>query len=116
MPVGTPVRDFDGTLTRHDFFRLALDRLLPPGVPDHWQEYRAGRLTHFEAMRRYYASIRASEALNASTGGQGLDLANPVQRAWRDANAVGRHISMNWDAVGTMYGQLALGLSPQGQY
>ena len=61
-------------------------------------------------------SIRASEALNASTGGQGLDLANPVQRAWRDANAVGRHISMNWDAVGTMYGQLALGLSPQGQY
>jgi len=61
-------------------------------------------------------AIRASEALNASTGGQGLDLSNPVQRAWRDANAVGRHISMNWDAVGTMYGQLALGLPPQGQY
>lgn len=61
-------------------------------------------------------AIRASEALNASTGGLGLDLANPVQRAWRDANAVGRHISMNWDAVGTMYGQLALGLTPQGQY
>src|SRR6266567_6262693 len=61
-------------------------------------------------------AIRASEALNASTGGQGLDLSNPVQRAWRDANAVGRHISMNWDAVGTMYGQLALGLVPQGQY
>ena len=61
-------------------------------------------------------AIRASEALNASTGGQGLDLANPVQRAWRDANSVGRHISMNWDAVGTMYGQLALGLVPQGQY
>ena len=61
-------------------------------------------------------AIRASEALNASTGGLGLDLENPVQRAWRDANAVGRHISMNWDAVGTMYGQLALGLKPQGQY
>jgi resorcinol 4-hydroxylase (FADH2) len=61
-------------------------------------------------------AIRASEALNASTGGQGLDLANPVQRAWRDANAVGRHISMNWDAVGTMYGQMALGLTPLGQY
>lgn len=60
--------------------------------------------------------IRASEALNASTGGLGLDLANPVQRAWRDANAVGRHISMNWDAVGTMYGQMALGLEPKGQY
>jgi NAD(P)-dependent dehydrogenase (short-subunit alcohol dehydrogenase family) len=34
----------------------------------------------------------------------------------RDANAVGRHISMNWDAVGTMYGQMALGLEPRGQY
>jgi alkylation response protein AidB-like acyl-CoA dehydrogenase len=61
-------------------------------------------------------AIRAAEALNASTGGQGLDLTNPVQRAWRDVNAVGRHISMNWDAVGTMYGQMALGLPPQGQY
>jgi alkylation response protein AidB-like acyl-CoA dehydrogenase len=61
-------------------------------------------------------AIRATEALNASTGGQGLDLANPIQRAWRDANAVGRHISMNWDTVGTMYGQMALGLEPKGQY
>ncbi len=61
-------------------------------------------------------AIRGVEALNASTGGLGLDLANPVQRAWRDANAVGRHISMNWDAVGTMYGQMVLGLTPQGQY
>lgn len=61
-------------------------------------------------------AIRATEALNASTGGQGLDLGNPIQRAWRDANAVGRHISMNWDTVGTMYGQMALGLEPKGQY
>ena len=60
--------------------------------------------------------IRATEALNASTGGLGLNLSNPVQRAWRDANAVGRHISMNWDAVGTMYGQLVLGLQPVGQF
>ncbi|WP_159811740.1 acyl-CoA dehydrogenase family protein [Pseudomonas sp. 18058] len=61
-------------------------------------------------------AVRATEALNASTGGQGLDISHPVQRAWRDVNAVSRHISMNWDAVGTMYGQLALGLEPKGQY
>jgi len=61
-------------------------------------------------------AILAAEGLNASTGGQGLDLSNPVQRAWRDVNAVGRHISMNWDAVGTMYGQMVLGLPPQGQF
>ena len=61
-------------------------------------------------------AMRAVEALNASTGGLGLQLDNPVQRAWRDANAVGRHISMNWDAVGTMVGQHMFGLEPKGQY
>jgi resorcinol 4-hydroxylase (FADH2) len=61
-------------------------------------------------------AIEAVEALNASTGGQGLFLNNMVQRAWRDANAVGRHISLNWDTVGTMVGQHALGLAPRGQY
>jgi len=61
-------------------------------------------------------AIQATDALNASTGGAGLYLTDPVQRAWRDANAVGRHVSLNWDAVGTMYGQMVLGLPPIGQY
>jgi alkylation response protein AidB-like acyl-CoA dehydrogenase len=61
-------------------------------------------------------AVQALEALNASTGGYGLHLSNPVQRAWRDANAVARHVSLNWDAVGTMYGQHAFGLEPRGQY
>ena len=61
-------------------------------------------------------AVRAVEALNASTGGLGLAISNPIQRAWRDANAVQRHVSMNWDAVGTMCGQFALGLDPKGQY
>jgi len=56
------VSDFDGTMTARDFYRVYAERLLPPDAPDFWQEYRAGRLTHFEAMRRYYASIRASAA------------------------------------------------------
>ena len=85
---------------------------------------RAGRIVSVEERiesRRGQAyavrlAVQATEALNASTGGQGLSLSNPVQRAWRDANAVGRHISFNWDAVGTMYGQLMLGLEPKGQY
>ena len=57
-----------------------------------------------------------SGQVNASTGGYGLMLSNPVQRAWRDVNAVARHVSLNWDAVGTMYGQHAFGLEPRGQY
>lgn len=61
-------------------------------------------------------ALQAVEALNASTGGQGLALSNPVQRAWRDVNATARHISFNWDAVGTMYGAMALGSEPKGMY
>jgi 2-hydroxy-3-keto-5-methylthiopentenyl-1-phosphate phosphatase len=59
---GVLVSDFDGTMTRHDFYKLAIESLLPPDVPDYWAEYRTGTITHFEALRRYFASIRASAA------------------------------------------------------
>jgi resorcinol 4-hydroxylase (FADH2) len=61
-------------------------------------------------------AVRAVDMLNAATGGNGLAMSNPVQRAWRDVNAVARHVSLNWDAIGAMYGQMALGLEPRGQY
>jgi alkylation response protein AidB-like acyl-CoA dehydrogenase len=61
-------------------------------------------------------AVRAVDLVNEATGGNGLAVSNPVQRAWRDVNAVGRHVSINWDAVATMYGQMALGLEPRGQY
>jgi 2,3-diketo-5-methylthio-1-phosphopentane phosphatase len=53
------VTDFDGTMTRHDFYKLAAQSLLPPGLPDYWAEYRAGRITHFQALQAIFASIRA---------------------------------------------------------
>lgn len=55
------VSDFDGTMTRHDFYKLAIESLLPASTPDYWAAYRAGTITHFEALRRYFAAIRASE-------------------------------------------------------
>jgi alkylation response protein AidB-like acyl-CoA dehydrogenase len=61
-------------------------------------------------------AVRAVDILNASTGGNGLAMSNPIQRAWRDVNAVARHVSLNWDSIGAMYGQMALGLEPRGQY
>jgi alkylation response protein AidB-like acyl-CoA dehydrogenase len=61
-------------------------------------------------------AVRAVDILNAATGGNGLQMSNPIQRAWRDVNAAGRHVSLNWDSVGSMYGQMALGLEPRGQY
>jgi 2,3-diketo-5-methylthio-1-phosphopentane phosphatase len=55
------VSDFDGTMTHHDFYELAIEKLLPPDTPDYWADYRSGRITHFEALRRYFAAIRKSE-------------------------------------------------------
>jgi 2-hydroxy-3-keto-5-methylthiopentenyl-1-phosphate phosphatase len=55
------VSDFDGTMTQHDFYQLAVESLLPPETPDYWIDYRAGAITHFEALRRYFAAICASE-------------------------------------------------------
>jgi 2-hydroxy-3-keto-5-methylthiopentenyl-1-phosphate phosphatase len=55
------VSDFDGTMTARDFFKLAIQQLLPPDVSNFWCEYRAGRITHFQALQRYFAEIRHSE-------------------------------------------------------
>ena len=60
--------------------------------------------------------LQAVDALFAASGGQSIFLDKPIQRVWRDAHAAGSHLSLNWDAVSTMYGQHALGLVPQGQY
>jgi 2,3-diketo-5-methylthio-1-phosphopentane phosphatase len=58
---GILVSDFDGTMTRHDFFQIVLDRLLPAELPDYWDDYLAGRRTHFETLKLIYGRIRASE-------------------------------------------------------
>jgi resorcinol 4-hydroxylase (FADH2) len=66
-----------------------------------------------------YAVRLCVEAINALydvVGGTGIQLDSGVQRAWRDINAVAHHISINWQAVSTMYGQMRFGLPPRGQY
>jgi 2,3-diketo-5-methylthio-1-phosphopentane phosphatase len=56
------VTDFDGTLTRREFYQLVQDHYLHPGTPDYWAEYRAGKYSHVEAMARFCAAVRADEA------------------------------------------------------
>ena len=73
-PGGVLVTDFDGTLTRHDFYRLVIDELLPPDTPDFWSEYLSGRMGHFEAIRRTFAAAPAGEpALAALARRMGLE-------------------------------------------
>jgi len=60
--------------------------------------------------------LQAVDALFTATGGQGIFKDKLLQRVWRDAHAAATHVSLNWDAVSTMYGQYVLGLEPKGQY
>jgi len=61
-------------------------------------------------------ALQAVESVANATGIAGIFLDHPVHRAWRDAVAASRHISLNWDAVAAMVGQAALGLEPPSNY
>jgi alkylation response protein AidB-like acyl-CoA dehydrogenase len=60
--------------------------------------------------------VQAVDALFLASGGNAIYLDKPIQQYWRDIHAAGVHISLNWDAVGTMFGQHTLGLEPKGQF
>jgi len=61
-------------------------------------------------------SAHATNVLFEAMGANGGDLASPIQRAWRDANVIARHMSLSWTTTGAMYGQNQLGLKPRGTY
>ena len=80
----------------------------------------AGKLASMEEKTRWrrdaaYAvrmSIKAVDLLFAGAGGAAIVDSHPLQRALRDAHAAQGHIGLNWDANGTMFGRVALGLDP----
>jgi 3-hydroxy-9,10-secoandrosta-1,3,5(10)-triene-9,17-dione monooxygenase len=60
-----------------------------------------------------YAASLCTEAVNllfAATGGGGIYLNQPIQRAFRDAHAANAHYALSWDVNGTQWGRIALGL------
>lgn len=61
-------------------------------------------------------AVQAVDALFTAAGGSSIGLRHPLQRFWRDIHAAATHVSTNWDAVGSMYGQHVFGLEPKGQY
>jgi 2-hydroxy-3-keto-5-methylthiopentenyl-1-phosphate phosphatase len=56
------VSDFDGTMTRRDFYDLVRKQWPIPPDDDPWEQYVSGRLTHFEALAEIFARIRTDEA------------------------------------------------------
>ena len=83
MPRNLLVTDFDGTLTRTDFYFLARGQLCPPRLPNYFLDYTGGRLTHFDCLALTYAQITATEAETvAALASLGLEprLAEYVER------------------------------------
>ena len=57
-------------------------------------------------------SLRAVNRLMAASGGHGIFLANPIQRAWRDVHAIHAHSSNNSDRAAAVFGRSEFGLPP----
>lgn len=91
-PAGILVSDFDGTMTRHDFYQLARARWWDNREPDPWNDYLARRITHFEALNRFFARVRTDEA-SLRTFVEGMELDPGL------ANALPRLRAAGWDIV-----------------
>jgi 3-hydroxy-9,10-secoandrosta-1,3,5(10)-triene-9,17-dione monooxygenase len=78
-----------------------------------------GKLTYLERARSRrdiaYSAVLCSRAMQRILHGSGasnLYDSSPIQRAWRDVNAISTHAFMDWDAASAHYGRTSLGLFP----
>ena len=77
------------------------------------EDRMANRITQAKIVE---LAVEGLDLIFGAVGGQGIHASEHIQRAWRDAHAISHHISFNWDALSSMYGQHLMGLEPQGQY
>jgi 3-hydroxy-9,10-secoandrosta-1,3,5(10)-triene-9,17-dione monooxygenase len=79
---------------------------------------RRGHVPHISGKTRLrrdgaFAVNLCTEAVSllfAASGARSLFLSGALQRQFRDAHAVNSHLAFNFDAAGTNYGRVALGL------
>jgi 3-hydroxy-9,10-secoandrosta-1,3,5(10)-triene-9,17-dione monooxygenase len=57
-------------------------------------------------------SMRAVDRLMEASGGRGIFLSNPIQRAWRDIHAMRAHIGNNLERAAAVFGRSEFGLPP----
>jgi len=57
-------------------------------------------------------SVTAVDRLFEASGGRGIFLANPIQRAWRDAHAMRAHAGNNPERAAAVFGRSEFGLPP----
>jgi 3-hydroxy-9,10-secoandrosta-1,3,5(10)-triene-9,17-dione monooxygenase len=66
----------------------------------------------WDAAKAIDWSVRAVDRLFEATGGRGIFLDNPVQRAWRDVHAMRAHVANNPEKVSTVFGRSEFDLPP----
>jgi len=79
---------------------------------------RRGQILHMAAKTRLrrdgaFSVNLCTEAVSllfAASGARSLFISGALQRQFRDAHAVNSHLAFNFDAAGTNYGRVALGL------
>ncbi len=86
------VSDFDGTMTRNDFYRLVVQRFLSPEDLSPWNEYRNGKITHFRALQQIFRHIRRPES-------DVLDLLRDMQVDPRIPQSLDALRQAGWDVV-----------------
>jgi alkylation response protein AidB-like acyl-CoA dehydrogenase len=64
-----------------------------------------------QAMAVRFAK-QAVQMIIDGTGAKGLYNDQPIQRAWRDLQAAGAHITLSWDILMPAHGRVLLGLEP----
>jgi 3-hydroxy-9,10-secoandrosta-1,3,5(10)-triene-9,17-dione monooxygenase len=57
-------------------------------------------------------SVRAVDRMFEASGGRGIFLDNPIQRAWRDVHAMRAHVANNPEKIATVFGRSEFGLPP----
>ena len=57
-------------------------------------------------------SLRAVDRLLEASGGRGIFLDNPIQRAWRDVHAMRAHAGNNLEKAAAIFGRSEFGLPP----
>jgi 3-hydroxy-9,10-secoandrosta-1,3,5(10)-triene-9,17-dione monooxygenase len=57
-------------------------------------------------------SVRAVNRLFEASGGRGVFLDNPIQRAWRDVHAIRAHAGNNLERAAFVFGRSEFGLPP----
>ena len=127
VPGGKRIADFQTVqrrigeaAARIDAGRTLAERDVAAAEDEVWREGRTSMERRLCNRRtQSFMTYEAQTAINLvfdAAGGRMLQHDHPIQRAWRDVAAITHHISLNFDAVMSMYGQYAFGLPPEGQY